>query len=207
MLVLLTLLAFLSPETSRAETLSRTWKNPRPAALKLTKNFYETKRVPSTCTIQYCEDVDYRECKEVCSDEPVGSEICQQQMNCTWNQDSQQQECSWQDICTPGLTYQRQCHQACEWQRGPSCSDIDVDCTKEQKILVRSWKVLFQPKFDATALPGKGKDEKFTVSLAGDERNPRLEVKVNKSPFKYEAFTPRFSSDAKSVELEFRVRK
>lgn len=207
MLVLIALLSIATPSPSHAEVLWRTWKNPVPAPVKLVKNFYEVKKVRGTCSERICEGGDNYHCENVCHNENVMRNVCSSRYNCTPTFDGSAPSCDWENVCEPQWESEQVCGQECNWERVQNCQDVERACDKEQKTLVRSWKVLLTPKFDATQKPTKGKDEKFTLSLAGDERAPQLQIKVNKSPFKYEAFEPRFSSDGKSVEVDFRVKQ
>lgn len=202
MRILLLVLLTLFPLHTQAESLRRSARDTAPKTLALTKDFFHFEDVQGTCTRRECHTVNFPQRKEICHDESKFQNVCHDQFGCKMV--NGQRKCGYEKKCGYEWTRQKVCEY--KYVNVPTniCQDHKEPCTKQKKVVDRTWKVALTAEFDARAQLKRGQDEKFEVALDGDEHEPKLTVKALRSPFKY-ATDYRFGPNADSANLEFRL--
>lgn len=201
---LILLLLALMPLHSEAETLRRSYKEPAPKPITLSKEFFHYEEVPATCTRRVCTEREFPRRKEFCKDETSWENVCKDQRTC--KNVNGKLECKTERKCGYEFVRKRKCEWKYVKEKITFCHDEKFRCTKQKKIHERDWEVSLNATFDPRATLTKKKDEKFSIKLSGDEREPKLEIKTERSPYKY-ATEYRFDPEAKSVNLEFRLNE
>jgi hypothetical protein len=199
---LLLLLIAIAPLYTQAETLRRSYKKPAPEPLQLSKEFSHFEEVKSTCTRRECQTRDWPTWKEFCKDETSYKNVCHDQFGCKMV--NGKRVCGNEKKCGYEFVHERKCEKKMVNEKRTFCSDVKYSCLKQKKVVDRNWKVALNSTFDARAVPKKDKDEKFEVSLEGDEHEPKLNVKTLRSSYKY-LTEYRFDPASATVNLEFRL--
>jgi len=201
-LLLIPLLAALLPfttPTAEAETLRRSYRKPAPETFALRKDFYKIVNKRSTCYKEQCGYEDRSGWERVCEDKWGWKDVCNNEYVC-----DPSNNCEWKETCRNEYVRETVCEDKYVPRNEYVCHSVPYACTKKVKVRDRKWEVTLKPVFDSRAVLEKPKDEKIDVKLEGDEKEPKLAVKVLRSPFKY-TVDCRFDATSKEVSVEFRL--
>ena len=114
--------------------------------------------------------------------------------------------CETKQVCEYKFVTERKCERKWVDEVKRYCFHEEYSCMKKVKVLDRKWEVVLKPSFDPRATPKKSKDEKIEISLEGDERDPKLKVKVQRSPYKYTT-DYKFANPPTEAQIDFRLQE
>lgn len=171
------------PTFAQGEVLRRNHGKPAPEQLSLSKSFFREEEVKGSCSERRCETVNMPITRQVCADQSNFKYVCQTQNSCT--KQGVRLVCLPKTTCSYQWVKERKCENKTTVEPRNICHNEKFECLKKVQVLDHKWEVQLHLLFDPRATLGKRQDEKFEITLDGDEREPKISVQVKRSPYQY----------------------